>query len=86
MNYNAELKKAGANIAELARRLQITPALFEWRYNKPTKNFNFLKVLVKALDLLIYDLIQIRDEALREAWNLANAQKLEIKELEKLEK
>ena len=84
MNYNQKLLKIGLNMAKLSKRMNITPSLFEWRYGKKLVNFMFLKELVRALDSLIFELVQVREAALKEAWDIANTKKADIKELEGL--
>lgn len=81
---NEKLRKAGVNNANLSMRMKITTSLFEWRYNKPVQNYQFLVSLVKALDLMIYELIQIRDQATKEAWELSQEAKKKIEEVEKI--
>ena len=84
MNYNQKLLKIGLNMAKLSKIMKITPSLFEWRYGKKLVNFMFLKELVRALDSLIFELVQVREAALKEAWDIANTKKQDIKELEGL--
>lgn len=78
LSYNARLRRAAVNIAQLSEIINISPSLFIWRYDKPTKNHAYLTALAKGLDHMIYEIVTIRDEIVKEAWNIAQEKRKEL--------
>lgn len=69
--YYQRLRRACVNMAGLSKVMGISPAVTQWRYDDEKVNYKFLVTLVRALDRVIYELIQIRDDATEQAWNMA---------------
>lgn len=71
LNYNQRLRLTCINMAGLARRMKISPPLFEWRYNTDKVNFESTKALCLELNKLIYELVQVRDDIEKDGFELA---------------
>ena len=69
MNYNKKLIETCINVAGLARRMNISPALFGFRFNNEHNKRRYADIvqLVKALDVLTFELVEIRENLTKEA-------------------
>lgn len=74
-------------MAGLSKVMGISPALTQWRYDDEKVSYKFLVTLVRALDRVIYELVQIRDDATEQAWTMAQEdQKAKREILEQIER
>jgi hypothetical protein len=70
MSLPKTLIKTCINVASLARKMQISHALFNHRFAIQKPNYDNLVGLTKALDALIFELVTIREDVSKQAWEL----------------